>query len=140
MSPNAAYVTLLTKASYLPGALVVEHCLRSVKSQYPFIVMITPTVPQEARDVLQKKGIITKEVDFLHPEEGTHKLADHDSRFGDTWTKLRYVVDAVIRTNLFDCERRGFDLYEYDVRSQIDRQSHFQIDTVTSGLCSWILT
>lgn len=90
MSPNAAYVTLLTKASYLPGALVVDHCLRSVKSRYPFVAMVTPTLPKEARDALQKRGIIVKEVDFLQPEEGTHKLADHDSRFGDTWTKLRY--------------------------------------------------
>ena len=104
MSPNAAYVTLLTKASYLPGALVVEHSLRSVKSQYPLVVMVTPTVPKEARDVLQKRGIITEEVDFLHPKEGTHKLADHDSRFGDTWTKLRYVIDVAIRASSSDCE------------------------------------
>jgi hypothetical protein len=91
MSPNAAYVTLLTKNAYLPGALIVDECLRSVGSQYPLVVMVTPTLPQEARDVLRKKGIIIKDVDPLRPGDGTHQLAAHDSRFADTWTKLRYV-------------------------------------------------
>jgi len=90
MSRNAAYVTLLTKNAYLPGALVVDQCLRSVGSKYPLVVMVTPTLPQEARDVLKKKGIIMREVAPLLPSDGVHKLAAHDSRFADTWTKLRY--------------------------------------------------
>jgi hypothetical protein len=52
--------------------------------------MVTPTLPQEARDVLKKKGIIMREVAPLLPSDGVHKLAAHDSRFADTWTKLRY--------------------------------------------------
>lgn len=87
---KAAYVTLLTKNAYLPGTLIVDQCLRYVGSQYPLVAMVTPTLPQEARDVLKKKGITIKDVDPLHPG-GTHQLAVHDSRFADTWTKLRFV-------------------------------------------------
>jgi lipopolysaccharide biosynthesis glycosyltransferase len=51
--------------------------------------MVTPTLPQEARDVLKRKGIAVVDVDRLMPGEGVHKLSDHDARFHDTWTKLR---------------------------------------------------
>jgi len=89
MSPKAAYVTLLTKTAYLPGTLVLELTLRSVNSRYPLVVMVTPALPQEARDVLNRKGIAMVEVNRLMPEERVHKLAPHDARFHDTWTKLR---------------------------------------------------
>lgn len=91
MSPKAAYATLLTKSAYLPGALVVNYGLRSVGSRYPLVVMVTPALPDEARDVLKKRGIIVRDVDPLQPSDGTHQLAAHDARFADTWTKLRYV-------------------------------------------------
>jgi len=90
MSPKAAYVTLLT-GSYLPGTLVLDQTLRSVGSQYPLVVLITPQLPQDARDVLEKKNIIVKEVETLQPEEGIHKLPPEDIRFAQCWTKLRSV-------------------------------------------------
>ncbi|KII93184.1 glycosyltransferase family 8 protein [Plicaturopsis crispa FD-325 SS-3] len=89
MPRKAAYVTLLTKAAYLPGALVVAHTLRAAGAQYPLVVMVTPQLPQAVRDVLSRRGIAMREVDSLYPEEGKHQLAGHDARFGDTWTKLR---------------------------------------------------
>ncbi|KAF7969214.1 hypothetical protein HWV62_27915 [Athelia sp. TMB] len=101
-----AFVTLLTQTSYLPGALVLARSLRTtqpegpqgyVGSKYPLVVMVTPQLPQDARDVLSKEKIATREVDILMPAEGTHVLSSHDARFADTWTKLR-----------------GFDLEEYD--------------------------
>lgn len=97
MSRNAAYVTLLTRENYLPGALVVDHCLKAVHSKYPFVVMITPELSQRARDVLTKRGITVREIQSLQPSSGSHTLATHDARFADTWTKLR-----------------GFELVEYD--------------------------
>lgn len=100
MSPKAAYVTLLTKPAYLPGALVLEQCLRSVRSRYPLVTMVTPALPQEARDVLKRKGIKIRDVDSLHPGDGVHQLAAHDSRFADTWTKLRYVICALFRSGM----------------------------------------
>ncbi|PCH33510.1 glycosyltransferase family 8 protein [Wolfiporia cocos MD-104 SS10] len=89
MSRKAAYVTLLTKAAYLPGALVLHFCLVSVGSRYPLVVMVTPGLSQDVRGVLARRNIIMREVDHLLPEEGTHKLSAHDARFQDTWTKLR---------------------------------------------------
>ncbi|KAG6832451.1 hypothetical protein H0H92_001497 [Tricholoma furcatifolium] len=97
MVRKAAYVTLLTKTSYLAGTLVLEYGLRSVQSKYPLVVMVTPSLPIEARDVLHNRGILTREVDYLEPRENTHTLNAHDTRFADTWTKLR-----------------GFELIEYD--------------------------
>lgn len=91
MKRNGAYVTLLTKSSYLPGTLVLDYSLRSVDSQYPLVVMITPSLPDAAKAVLRERGILMREVDSLHPPK-KHVLAVHDIRFTDTWTKLRYVV------------------------------------------------
>lgn len=89
-SGGAAYVTLLTKTSYLPGTLVLEQSLRSVGTKYPFIVMATSTLGADARGVLSRRGIEIIDVDALLPEPGVHKVAEHDARFADTWTKLRY--------------------------------------------------
>lgn len=90
MSSKGAYVTLLTRTSYLPGTLVLDYGLRSVQSKYPLVVMATKSLPQDARNVLQNRGILIREVETLRPEEGTHSLAVHDARFADTWTKLRF--------------------------------------------------
>jgi hypothetical protein len=89
MAPNAAYVTLLTKVSYLAGTLVLDYGLKETQSKYPLVVMVTPALPQEGRDVLRKCGIPIREIQSLRPAEGTHNLAAADERFRDTWTKLR---------------------------------------------------
>lgn len=91
MNPRAAYVTLLTKTSYLPGTLVLDHGLRSVNSKYPLVVMVTPSLPFDARETLRKSRIVIREVATLQPEDGAHRLAAHDARFADTWTKLRCI-------------------------------------------------
>ena len=86
---KAAYVTLLTRESYLAGTLVLNHSLLSVGSKYELIVMVTPELSLRARDVLSKEGVRMKDITRLDPTEGAHQLAAHDARFGDTWTKLR---------------------------------------------------
>ena len=120
MSRKAAYATLLTTPAYLPGVLVLNECLLSVGSKYPLVAMVTPSLPSEARAVIEKRGIIIRDIDHLYPEEGTHKLAEHDARFRDTWTKLRYVnpghpKTVELRVN-FPPFRRAFELVEYDAR------------------------
>src|ERR1700730_7422083 len=95
MAVKGAYVTLLTKPSYLPGVLVLDQSLRSVQSKYPLLVMITQQLPDEARQVLSQRQILTCEMDQLLPVEGVHKLSDADARFHDTWTKLRHVSLSV---------------------------------------------
>ncbi|KAJ6604775.1 nucleotide-diphospho-sugar transferase [Mycena vulgaris] len=89
---NAVYVTLLTKVSYLPGALVLDYGLKETKSKYPLVVMVTPELPQEGRNVLMKRGIPMREIRSLRPGEG------------DTWTKLRQVVFHVYRIVLLDSD------------------------------------
>lgn len=89
---KAAYVTLLTKPSYLAGALVLHKSLVDVHSKYPLVIMVTPTLPSEVKDLLRKRGIAMTELDSLHPTEGSHILSEEDARFADTWTKLRCVI------------------------------------------------
>ena len=101
MSRKAAYVTLLTETSYLAGTLVLHHGLRAVNSKYPLVVMVTPSLPSEARKVLHMRGILTREVESLQPREGSHALASHDARFADTWTKLRYFLTKISMTIAF---------------------------------------
>jgi hypothetical protein len=88
MTLNAAYVTLLTKDSYLPGVLVLERSLKSVQTRYPLVVLVTPSLPQSTRDALSRRKIQIREIQPLKPENGP-ALAGHDARFADTWTKLR---------------------------------------------------
>ncbi|KAK7064125.1 Galactinol synthase 2 [Favolaschia claudopus] len=95
--PNCAYVTLLTKVSYISGTLVLDYGLKAAGSKYPLVVMVTPALSQDARDVLKNSGITMREIQSLLPTEGTHTVSKADQRFGDTWTKLR-----------------AFELTEYD--------------------------
>ncbi|KAF5312565.1 hypothetical protein D9619_003165 [Psilocybe cf. subviscida] len=102
MSCEAAYVTLLTKTSYLPGVLVLDHCLRSVGSQYPLVVMTTPTMPKSAKTTLQRRGISVREVGWLHPRRGGQCV---DVRFEETWTKLRvFELEEYKRVVLLDSD------------------------------------
>jgi len=88
MAGRFAYVSFLANDSYLPGLLVLAFSLDQVGSRYPLVVLITGSLPSRSRDTLQRYGIVTKQVDALHPPPG-HKLARHDWRFAETWTKLR---------------------------------------------------
>lgn len=97
MARLAAYVTLLTRTSYLPGTLVLH---KSLGSKYPLVVMVTPAVTAEARAILTGRGITLADVESLVPSEGSHTLADHDARFQDTWTKLRYEI--LLLTSVLD--------------------------------------
>lgn len=85
-----AFVTLLTRISYLPGVLVLDYGLKSTGSKYPLVVMVTPTLEEDARDILTQCGIEMYSINSLVPDSSRHTVADHDARFKDTWTKLRY--------------------------------------------------
>lgn len=113
---KAAFVTLLTKTSYLAGALVLHQSLLDVQSKYPLVIMVTPLLPTEARRVLLQRGIAMIEVDSLQPAEGSHTLDAMDARFADTWTKLRRVnvsQSLWLRSSL--SYLRVFSLIDYDV-------------------------
>ena len=91
MEPRKAYVTLLTRNSYLPAALVLNESLKQAGSKYPLVIMSTPSLPSEAREGLTRQGLEIITVDSLRPAPNTRTLSDLDARFADTWTKLRYV-------------------------------------------------
>lgn len=89
MTVKAAWATLLTKASYLPGLFVLHETLLQHKSKYPLVVMVTPQLEMEAREVVARRGLTIRNIDRLQPEDGVHSISELDARFGDTWTKLR---------------------------------------------------
>ncbi|KAH7883702.1 glycosyltransferase family 8 protein [Phlebopus sp. FC_14] len=68
-----------------PGVLVLEYSLRSVDSAYPVVVMVTPALPDDVRDILTRRGI----------SMGLHTWPSHDARFADTWTKLRHMDELM---------------------------------------------
>lgn len=89
--PLYAYVTLLTKPSYLAGILVLDHSLRSVGSKYPLVVMVTTGLSKDARNVLERRGIDMRNIETLLPTSASGAPLFED-RFADTWSKLRYIV------------------------------------------------
>ncbi len=90
MSRKAAYITLVTKESYLPGTLTLERSLKSVQCRYPLVALVTPALPQRAKDALTRRGILFREIQPLQPDGGL-VIAEYDERFADTWSKLRQV-------------------------------------------------
>jgi inositol 3-alpha-galactosyltransferase len=40
--PKLAWVTLVTRASYLPRALLLAHSLKKHQSEYPLVILTTP--------------------------------------------------------------------------------------------------
>ncbi|KAI9747708.1 MAG: Peptidyl-prolyl cis-trans isomerase H [Chaenotheca gracillima] len=91
MSGKRAWATLLTRPSYLAGAVILAHTLQKHRTKHPLIILVTETLPQACIDVFQSKHwdslkIIVQKVDPLVPEREVNVVA---KRFEDTWTKLR---------------------------------------------------
>jgi len=113
-----AYVTLLTTTSYLPGVLVLYYSLRSTTPRYPLVVMVTPPVSQDARDILKKSGIILREIQSLCPTSTSGEKLCED-RFVDTWTKLRSASTITTLVAGPDFANRAFELFEFRVRNRL---------------------
>lgn len=92
-SDKKAWVTLLTRASYLPGAITLAHSLSEHKTSYPLIVLVTPSVPASCIQALELERkhnpllLIRHTTPLLLPRDQKTTLIA--SRFEDTWTKLR---------------------------------------------------
>jgi inositol 3-alpha-galactosyltransferase len=84
--PRYAWATLLTRPSYLPGALLLAHSLRRVRSAYPLVVLATPSLPASAVAALTQLGVEVQHVAPLRPAMPVSVVAE---RFADTWDKLR---------------------------------------------------
>lgn len=100
-SLKGCYATLITKAKYLQGFLVLhDSFLRAdphAFTKHPFVVLVTPALPFVCVRILEDlPGVKVKVVESVHVEG--HEVDAHDARFADTWTKLR-----------------GFECVEYEV-------------------------
>ncbi|KAJ9121356.1 hypothetical protein QFC24_004694 [Naganishia onofrii] len=106
---HGCWATLLTKASYLQGVMVMNATLKAVGSRYPLVVMATPELSKDCRMVLQSAEIPVIDVDTIYPSPERHSLAESDHRFRDTWTKLRaFELVQYDRVILVDCDMLVF--------------------------------
>ncbi|KAJ9108598.1 hypothetical protein QFC19_002315 [Naganishia cerealis] len=106
---KGCWATLLTKASYLQGVLVLNATLRAVGSKYPLVVMATPQLSEDCRNVLRSASISVIEVESIYPPPERHSLVESDHRFRDTWTKLRaFELIHFDRVILIDCDMLVF--------------------------------
>ena len=93
LQPRRAWVTLLTRASYLPGIITLAYTLSLHDSAYPLIVLTTPSVPESCMRALELESkhchslLIQPTQPLLLPNNQKTTLIA--SRFEDTWTKLR---------------------------------------------------
>jgi inositol 3-alpha-galactosyltransferase len=82
-----AYITLLTRDSYLIGVQCLYRSLQSVQSKHPLIVMYTPeTLTPHAASTLQAEGCIMRPVKPYLPAVD-HSLYKN-ACYSDCWTKL----------------------------------------------------
>ncbi|KAF2766776.1 nucleotide-diphospho-sugar transferase [Teratosphaeria nubilosa] len=93
-----AYTTLITRASYLAGVIILAQTLKRHGSKYPLVVYYTTNVKPDAIKALELEApnlnLILEPCEQLLPRENVkvHLIAE---RFADTWTKLR-VFDAAV--------------------------------------------
>jgi inositol 3-alpha-galactosyltransferase len=100
--PKRAWVTLLTRPSYLAGAVLLAHSLHKHHSAYPLLILYTSTLGESCISTLRRETAITNAILIptspLHPKTQVSLIAQ---RFADTWTKLRVF-------SLFDYDRLVF--------------------------------
>ncbi|TKI06565.1 glycosyltransferase family 8 protein [Martelella alba] len=82
-----AWVTLLTKPSYVEGVITLQRSLRQCQSRYPLAVMITDAIDTAARRRLTDEGCRLHEVEPLTPSPGVEEKYAN-ARFAEVWTKL----------------------------------------------------
>jgi len=83
------YLTLLSRSSYLAGTMVLYHSLQATGTKYPLVVLVTTTLPDEARQVLRRSGIQMIEVELIMLPPSRFDPAGTAARFLDIWTKIQ---------------------------------------------------
>lgn len=117
--PKNAWVTLVTRPSYLPGAVLLAYSLQKYSSRYPLIILTTPSFPKNLLPALKQESNLTNSYHFaissLMPS--AHNLPDTliAARFEDTWTKLR-----VFELHRYGCEKLVFLDADMLVRQNMD--------------------
>ncbi|KAG8760380.1 hypothetical protein FRC14_003237 [Serendipita sp. 396] len=82
------YMTLLSNTAYLPGTLILYHSLQATKPKYPLIVLITPALPEDSKQMLERSGIETLLIDRFAPPVNRFDPSKTFARFADIWTKV----------------------------------------------------
>lgn len=93
-SEKSCWVTLITKPSYLPGAVILAHTLETQGSKYPLLILYTSSLGEEAVAALKEEAdnygrIQLQQVDLLLPRKDQENKGSVAERFKDTFTKLR---------------------------------------------------
>lgn len=89
--PKRAWVTLLTRPSYLPGVITLAYSLQTHSTAYSLVVLITPSLPESCLRALELEALHNPLL-TVHPVEPllpTGSVTLIAARFEDTWTKLR---------------------------------------------------
>jgi len=117
--PRFAWVTLVTRASYLPGAVLLAYTLHKHSSKYPLIVLTTASFPKDLLHSLKEECRLTNSIHHtissLSPPPDNLPPRLIAERFADTWTKLR-----VFELYKYGCEKLVFLDADMMVRKDMD--------------------
>ena len=100
------YISVLSTNDYLPGALVVNKCLRLTKTQFPFTILVTNNISSNTINILKKNNIQIKNIEniFLknHNIDNWYYTFSKLSIFSQIeFKKIVYIdLDMVITENL----------------------------------------
>lgn len=99
-----AYVTLLSTNNFIKGTLVLWQSLQNVKSQYPLVVVINPSINKMNRYLLEKKGITYYEMEQLTYPSGTANKMREDGWPEVSISNLSTVVDKfnIFKLTMYD--------------------------------------
>ncbi|KAL8997221.1 MAG: hypothetical protein Q9188_006386, partial [Gyalolechia gomerana] len=114
MDSHRAWVTLLTRSSYLPGVITLAYSLSTHKTAYPLIVLITPSLPSSSLRALELEShhnpllkihpvepLLPPQLPQTNSNSQTPSSASVATRFEDTWTKLRAFSLTHLATAVF---------------------------------------
>lgn len=117
--PKIAWVTLVTKASYLPGFVLLAYSLKKHNSKYPLIVLTTASLPDALIPSLEEECSLSNSIHLrvssLAPPSQNLPPSLIAARFADTWTKLR-----VFELHRHGCEKLVFLDADMLVRRNMD--------------------
>lgn len=104
-APKRAWVTLLTRPSYLPGVITLACSFSAHATAYPLVVLVTPSLPQSYLRALKLESTHNSLL-TIHPIKPlvlpqNRKTTLIASRFEDTWTKLRAFELTAYETCVF---------------------------------------
>lgn len=94
------YITLITKPSYLAGAIILAFSLQRSASRFPLVVLYTEALGENATELLKGEAkrntiLLPLKVEPLDPPTEFRKPEMLATRFSDTFTKLRAFDPAV---------------------------------------------